>query len=424
MFRRLFPKGAIFAATILFVQVLTIYGVNGNVRETPVVGVVKNNAEAVVNISTESIVLLRENPFWGSYGSEFDRLFDQFFGYRNPTRVLRLKSVGSGVILDKEGIIVTNAHVVHMASNIFVILNDGTSIEGQVMYESPQDDLAIVKIVSPKPLERIKLGRPDDIMIGETVVAVGNPLGLENSVSVGVISGKNREVYLSGSNVLSSNLLQIDAPINPGNSGGALLNLDGELVGINVAVVQNSQSIGFAIPVKRVATILKEYKNNQKFTIKRKRINQPATKDFGLHRRYQDEWDPFAEMDRMREEMDQMFQDVFNRSSSKSKKGMFNNKLSYDSNFVLKERDNEYIIECDISGLNQEKIDIEINEHSITVSGEYSEQTEEAYPESSFSSRSFGSFLRTFPVPEDADVSKLSTEKEANMLIIKLPKRG
>lgn len=115
-----------------------------------------------------------------------------------------LKSVGSGVIVDKTGIVVTNANVVHMASSVFVILNDGTSLKGQVMYENPQDDLAIIKVHVLKPLKEVALGKSGDIMVGEKAVVIGNPLGLENSVSVG----------------------------------------------INVAVVQNSQSIGFAVPVQ------------------------------------------------------------------------------------------------------------------------------------------------------------------------------
>ncbi len=160
-----------------------------NPRETPIVKIVRENKDAVVNISTERIALLRENPFWGSYGSEFDIFFENFYGRNMPQYALKLKSVGSGVIIDKNGIVVTNAHVVNMASNVFIVLNDGTSIKGQVMYEDPSIDLALVKIDPPKPLKEINLGTSNDIMIGETVVAIGDPLGLENSVTAGIITG-------------------------------------------------------------------------------------------------------------------------------------------------------------------------------------------------------------------------------------------
>src|SRR3989338_1030890 len=265
----------LFLVALFFYSMAVAQETPPNPRETPVVKVVRENAEAVVNISTEHIILLRENPMWGHYGSEFDFWFDQFFGQPGRTRALKLKSVGSGVIVDKEGMIITNAHVVHMASNIFVILSDGTSVQGKVVYENPADDLAIIKIDSPKPLKVVKLGREDDILIGETVVAIGNPLGLENSVTVGIISGKEREIYSSRGEKVSDELIQIDATINPGNSGGALLNLNGELVGINVAVVQNSQSIGFAVPVKKIKQALEAHAHNKPFVLKQRRPVQP-----------------------------------------------------------------------------------------------------------------------------------------------------
>ena len=149
-----------------------------NPRETPVVKVVRGNAAAVVNISTEQIVLLRESPVWGRYGSEFDYLFDQFFDAQQRTRALKLKSVGLGVIVDKAGLVVTNAHVVHMASNIFVVFNDGTKVPGKIVYENMQDDPALVKVRLEKPLTEVRLGRDEDVLIGETAVAIGNPLGL------------------------------------------------------------------------------------------------------------------------------------------------------------------------------------------------------------------------------------------------------
>ncbi len=397
---------------------------NENPRETPVVKIVRENAASVVNISTERIVLLRNNPFWGTYGSDFDSLFDQFFGYYRPTRALKLKSVGSGVMIDKGGLIVTNAHVVHMASNIYVIFNDSRSVPGEVVYENPREDLALIKIDSSTPLPEVRLGKTDDIMIGETVVAIGNPLGLENSVTVGVISGKDRSLYSQGGETITDGLLQTDAPINPGNSGGALLNLNGELVGVNVAVVQNSQSIGFATPVEKVKEALEGYQQNQPFTIKHRRrpsiLQRPLTTPPGP---VQDPSDPFEEMDQMRREMDRLFQDTLNRMAGQHGGGVFNSDLFYEPNFDFKETQEGYTIQLDITGLNQKQIDIEINEQTLTISGERSEEIDETHAQGKISTRRFGSFSKTILLPDDVDTKKIHSKMEGNQLIITLPKR-
>jgi serine protease Do len=170
-----------------------VYAAETYIRETPIVKLVKDRAASVVNISTERILLLRQNPFWGAYGSDFDRFFDQYFAPYGITSAMKLKSVGSGVILDKTGLIVTNAHVVNMASMIFGVLNDGTQIKGDVVYQNRNDDLAFIKITPPKPLVEAELGQTKDLMLGETVIAIGNPLGLENTVTSGIVSGKDRK---------------------------------------------------------------------------------------------------------------------------------------------------------------------------------------------------------------------------------------
>lgn len=425
-----FLRYTLFLVLSFLLPSAVVEGDSVNPRETPVVKVVQENAEAVVNISTEHIVLLRENPVWGDYGSEFDFWFDQVFGTRQPTRALKLKSVGSGVIVDKAGVVVTNAHVVHMASNVFVILSDGTSLEGQVMYESPQDDLAVVRVQPKKPLKEVVLGKSGDIMVGETAVAIGNPLGLENSVSVGIISGIGREIYSARGEKIFDELIQTDAPINPGNSGGALLNLNGELLGINVAVVQNSQGIGFAIPVQKVREALEAHQRNQDFSIKNRRqavfsqmpaggaVPQPPSTRQGPR----GAWDPFLEMERIREEMDEMFRDAFGQQAPQQGFGMFNTDISYDTNFKLEETPDGYAIKLDISGLNKDKIDVEIDEHTITISGEGSGTEEEYGPQSSYKSQSFHSFLRTIPLPEDADSKTITTEQQGNTLIIQMKK--
>ncbi len=417
---------------MVFIMFIVFYGPYSPVfcespRETPIVKVVRENANSVVNISTERVILLRENPSWIGYGDEFDISFQRFFNTYQPYRALKLKSVGSGVILDSEGVIITNAHVINMASSIFVILSDGTSVKARVMYQSSEDDLAVIKADAGKPLRPIKLGGGEDVMIGETVIAVGNPLGLENSVSVGVISGKNRALYSAGGDIMAANLLQTDAAINMGNSGGALLNLDGELVGINMAVADNAQGIGFAIPVSRVGEILDAYKNNMDLSIKHSdarttpRVpSEPALSGSLLR---EDEGS-FTYMERLHKQMEQMIQDSFSQMDTPSGfGGMFKSDLSYDRSVNFEEENNMYLLKLDISDLDKDKINIEINERYITISGEYSSETEESQTGVSMEARQFGSFTRTIPMPKDADMNGIKTGKEGGTLIIKISKK-
>ncbi|UCF55717.1 MAG: trypsin-like peptidase domain-containing protein [Deltaproteobacteria bacterium] len=229
-------------------------------RETPIVRVVKEYAPAVVNIRTEKIVDLKKSREWGLYGGVLDSFFQEYLGGPYSEGTLRYKSIGSGVIIDKSGLVVTNAHVIQRASHIYVVLKDGTMLQAEVMGMNQNDDLAIIKTDLPYPVKEAKFADINDVMIGETVIAIGNPLGLENSVSVGVLSGKDRAFLSTQCTYVCSGLLQTDAPINPGNSGGALLNLDGELIGVNLAVVQSAQNIGFAVPVDKIVKLLKIYK--------------------------------------------------------------------------------------------------------------------------------------------------------------------
>lgn len=227
-------------------------------RETPVVQVVRDNAASVVNIRTERLVDLKEHPAWGQYGERLDRFFKQYFGEDYSGGTVKLKSVGSGVIVDKDGLIVTNAHVVHRASTIYAVLRDGTAAEAKIVKVNTLDDLALIRIRPARELRAVRFADVKTLMVGETVVAIGNPLGLENSVTTGVISGIDRAFRNTECDYACSGLLQTDASINPGNSGGALLNMDGELVGVNLAVVLGAQNIGFAIPVSKVIQILRE----------------------------------------------------------------------------------------------------------------------------------------------------------------------
>ncbi|HPM42563.1 MAG TPA: trypsin-like peptidase domain-containing protein [Candidatus Omnitrophota bacterium] len=228
------------------------------IRNTPVVKVIREWAPSVVNISTEKTVLLQANPNYKQFGNFFDDFYKDYFLKTQST--MKLKGVGSGVIVSGSGLIVTNAHVVNMASKVYVVMHDGATYEATLAAINPKSDLALLKINSADKLKPVKLA--DDVMIGETVVAIGNPLGLENSVSVGVISGLGRKITTQPTGqVVFDGLIQTDASINIGSSGGALLNLEGRLVGINIAVVQGAQSLGFAVSYDKIKSILKDYED-------------------------------------------------------------------------------------------------------------------------------------------------------------------
>jgi len=228
-------------------------------RDTPVVRVIQNQAPSVVNIRTENIVDLKEHPYWGRYGEQLDSIFKEYYGKDYSKGKVTLKSLGSGVIISQKGLIVTNAHVVEKASNIFVVLKDGKALKAQVIATSKEDDLALIKTDQSLQIRPVRFAEAAGIMIGETVIAIGNPFGFENSVTLGIISGIDRSFKNQQCGYSCSGLLQTDASINPGNSGGALLNLDGELVGINLAVYAGAQNIGFAIPVDRITTLLEKH---------------------------------------------------------------------------------------------------------------------------------------------------------------------
>jgi len=226
-------------------------------RRTPIVVAIEKVGPAVANISTERLITQRHvDPFFGSRSELFDQFFNDFFGQSQKQMVER--PLGSGVIIDEDGYIVTNEHVVSRASKIKVRLSDGRDFEATMISSDPISDLAVLKINSPTPLPYVKMGTSKDLMIGETVVALGNPFGLENSVTTGVLSAKNRTMTFNSQygDIKYDGLIQTDALINPGNSGGPLINIDGELIGINAAIVNQAQGIGFAIPVDKVRQTL------------------------------------------------------------------------------------------------------------------------------------------------------------------------
>jgi len=390
-------------------------------RQTPVVEVVRENAETVVNISTEHIVLLQENPYWGGYGDEFDLLFEQFFGGYSYLHALKLKSVGSGVILESRGIIITNAHVVNMASDVFVILSNGVSVEGEVVYEDLKQDLAIIKISPPHPLQEIKLGKPQDIMIGETAIAIGNPLGLENSVTVGVVSGKQRELYLPGSNVICKELIQTDAPINPGNSGGALFNLDGELIGINVAVVQDSQSIGFAIPVENIRESLDNYLNQESNINSKQSSSQSLNNSHLALLSKENNSGSTAEAERAEKEINQFFQNIFNYDHESYTESN-DSESFYNSALGIQDKDTEYVLEVDISNLDKDTVNIEIKEEMVIISAVRSVSKEESSKNYLYTTESHEFYSNIIPLPADANTKKAKTILNQDTLTIVFPK--
>lgn len=225
-------------------------------RRTPIVEAVEQALPGVVNIGTEKMVQVQHtDPFRRFRGNLFDEFYTDFFGA--PSYQVR-HSLGSGVIIDPEGYILTNFHVVERASRIRVNLADESTYEAQLLAGDEVSDLALLKIEPLQPLTPVRFGRDDDLMLGETVIALGNPFGLAQTVTVGVLSAKNREARYQGE-VLYRDILQTDAAVNPGSSGGPLLNADGELIGINVAIYREAQNIGFAVPVQRVRLLLGQW---------------------------------------------------------------------------------------------------------------------------------------------------------------------
>jgi serine protease Do len=214
-------------------------------RRTEIVQVVEKVAPAVVNISAEQI--LRRRP------SVFD---DFFFGFDQRPRKRTSQSLGSGSIIDAKGIIITNDHVVSGASKITAMTKSGLELECDVVGADADNDLAVLRVRKPAgALPALRLGSSSDLMIGETIVAIGNPFGLTHTVTAGVVSATGRSVK-GENNQTYTDFIQTDASINPGNSGGPLVNLDGEMVGVATAIIGGAQGIGFAIPADRVRRIV------------------------------------------------------------------------------------------------------------------------------------------------------------------------
>ena len=223
-------------------------------RKTPVVRVVERVASSVVNISTQQVVQRRVSPFGGLEDNLFGSFFKDFLAPEFIQR-FKLKTLGSGIVFDDGQKILTNAHVIEGAQTISVLTNRGKRLQASLIGSDALTDIAVLRLKKSASLPPIPLGTSSDLMIGETVIAIGNPFGLSNTVTVGVVSSLHRS--LNGENRIYKNLIQTDASINPGNSGGPLLNILGRVIGINTAIYSKAQGIGFAIPIDEVKKIAK-----------------------------------------------------------------------------------------------------------------------------------------------------------------------
>ena len=224
--------------------ILFLLGINlSSFSEVTEGGVVHSLQETLIQVSEEvapAVVNIRTIQF----------TYDSLFG------VVPRGGQGSGVIFSKEGYILTNEHVIHEAQEITVVLPDGREFKGKLIGSDPSLDLAVVKITA-KNLPLAKLGDSDKLRPGEFCIAIGNPFGLQNTLTFGVISAMGRHIGQAPEKILE-NLVQTQAPINPGNSGGPLINLAGEVIGINTAIIPYGQGIGFAIAINTAKEIIDE----------------------------------------------------------------------------------------------------------------------------------------------------------------------
>jgi len=260
---------AVLLAVSYFYPASYVYAKTDNIQATPqsFSSLAEKASPAVVNIRTVKTIKGGGRVFRhfkrGPFGEDdpMRDFFDRFFG-ENRQHDFKQRSLGSGFIIDKEGYIVTNNHVVENADKIEVLLKDEKKFDAKIVGRDVNTDLALIKIESGRNLPVLKFGDSDAIKVGQWVVAIGNPFGLEHTITAGIISAKGRVI---GSGPYDD-FLQTDASINPGNSGGPLINMKGEVVGINTAIIAGGQGIGFAIPVNLAKGIIDQLKNSGEVT--------------------------------------------------------------------------------------------------------------------------------------------------------------
>jgi serine protease Do len=248
---------------------------------------------AVVNISTTQGLRggqrqFRGMPFPQPFGERgerhpFEEFFERFFGGGDPQRELRRSSLGSGFIITKDGHIVTNNHVVENATDIKVSLSDKEEFDAKVIGRDPKTEVALIKIEVKRDLPVAPLGNSDLLRVGEWVIAIGNPFGLGHTVTAGIASAKGRIIGAGA----YDDFIQTDASVNPGNSGGPLFNLNGEVVGINTAIVAAGQGIGFAIPINLAKDILAQLHAEGRVTrgwlgVQVQQVTPELARSFGL----------------------------------------------------------------------------------------------------------------------------------------------
>lgn len=231
------------------------------------VPLVQSAGKAVVNISTEKKVMQRggmPSEMFRGLPPEFERFFEQFEGSGRNAKPRTQRSLGTGFLISSDGYIVTNNHVVAGADTVLVNLQGSTgkehSLKAQVIGTDEETDIALLKVKADAPLPFLNFGNSDKMEVGEWVLAIGNPFGLGHTVTAGILSAKGRNIQ-SGP---FDNFLQTDASINPGNSGGPLINMEGEVIGINTAISANGQGIGFAIPSNLASKVINDLREGKK----------------------------------------------------------------------------------------------------------------------------------------------------------------
>jgi serine protease Do len=246
----------------------------------------------VVNMSTTQVVkgqrrTMPRMPFPNPFGERdpFEEFFERFFGGENPQREFRRRSLGSGFIINREGYIVTNNHVVENASDIKVSLSDKEEYDAKVIGRDSKTDVALIKIEAKRELPAVALGDSGKLRVGEWVMAIGNPFGLGHTVTTGIVSAKGRIIGAGP----YDDFVQTDASINPGNSGGPLFNMNGEVVGINTAIIAAGQGIGFAIPINVAKDLLVQLREKGRVVrgwlgVQVQRVTPELAKSFGLDR--------------------------------------------------------------------------------------------------------------------------------------------
>jgi len=223
-------------------------------RRTPVVAAAEKSRGAVVNVSAEEMVRVRVPTPGADMGQ---LLYEEFFGKPRFRSGYAVTSLGSGVIVSPDGHVLTNAHVVERGARFRVQLLDGRELPARVLGTDPASDLAVLRVETKERLPFLPAGRSDDLMIGETVIAIGNPFGLAHTVTTGVVSALHRKVGDPRRQLFD--MVQTDASINPGNSGGPLVNIQGQLIGVNTAIIgDRSAGIGFAIPIDRALRVAED----------------------------------------------------------------------------------------------------------------------------------------------------------------------